>query len=76
MLLFDTAYMVDDILFLLDDGSGVLYMFLLLLQAQVLCYNDLCYSWLPLLSILGSITCDTCNRYMLVTTNKGKLKGD
>jgi hypothetical protein len=51
MLLFDTAYMVDDILFLLDDGSGILYMFLLLLQAQVLCYNDLCYSWLPLLSV-------------------------
>jgi hypothetical protein len=75
MLLFDTAYMVDDILFLLDDGSGILYVSLLL-QAQVLCYNDLCYSWLPLLSILGSITCDTCSRYMLVTTNKGKLKGD
>jgi hypothetical protein len=27
LMLFDTAYMVDDILFLLDDGLGVLYVF-------------------------------------------------
>jgi len=45
MSLFETVYMVDDILFYLDDGLGVLYLSLLLLQAQVLCYDDLCYSW-------------------------------
>jgi hypothetical protein len=68
MLLFNTAFMVDDILFywkwirdiihgpLVVPRSGFISMFLLY--------------------VLGSITWDTCNRHMLVTTVERKLKGD
>jgi hypothetical protein len=65
--------MVDDILIFIHDGSGVLYVFFLdpgssfMLQMTYVIHG---YHY----CLLGSITCDIYSKYMLVTTNKGKIK--